>query len=337
MGCKVGEICNYIGLHTLFIVNLSSALSKMKQIYHLSISCHCETLFRNPEDIRSITNILALVAFSVGVEIWVDALMATHLHLIVFGEEDQVLELGRRLKQRITKYHRCRYKGVGPLFDAPVFMLRLEGINHILAAISYVLRNGMHHAQSATPFGYSACTVNSLFRKELGKPLIPPCITSRTEIASLLPRFSRFPDSFAMDRDGMLVRECFEELKRVELYFKTPRAFLFQMNRLSSDDWEREQREDGTGEPPVTLGSIEPMPDERSLTTWLSNEKGYQYRPDRKTDMDVCGIIDEDLLHRYPGKTVYQLDDRQKAVIGKVLKYEYHLPISQIRRCLAQK
>ena len=82
----------------------------MKQLYHLSISCHAETLFRNPEDVRSITNILALVAFSVGVEICVDALMGTHLHLIVFGEEDKVLLLGRRLKQRITKYHRCRYR-----------------------------------------------------------------------------------------------------------------------------------------------------------------------------------------------------------------------------------
>ncbi|MBQ6244527.1 MAG: hypothetical protein IJK55_07415 [Bacteroidales bacterium] len=74
-----------------------------------------------PEDIRSITNILALVAFAVGVEIWVDALMATHLHLIVFGEESKVLELARRLKLRITKYHRCKYRGRGPLFDPPVF------------------------------------------------------------------------------------------------------------------------------------------------------------------------------------------------------------------------
>lgn len=307
----------------------------MKELYHLSISCHSETLFRNPEDIRSITNILALVSFSVGVEVWVDALMATHLHLIVFGEEAQVLELGWRLKQRITKYHRCRYRGAGPLFDPPVFLLRLDGQNHILAAVSYVLRNGMHHAQSATPFGYAACSVNDLFRKELGKEAVIPRFTSRSDIASFLPRFSKFPDRFAMDRNGMILRASFEELKRVEIYYKTPRAFLYHMNRLSSDDWEREQAEDGTGGAPVTLRSIEPKADDRSLATWLSNEKGYQFRPDRKTDMDVCEIIDRDLMSRFPGKTVYQLDDRQKTDIGNILRYDCRLPVSQIKRCLA--
>ncbi|MCR4860690.1 MAG: hypothetical protein K5910_08520 [Bacteroidales bacterium] len=307
----------------------------MKQLYHLGISCHGETLFRHPEDVRAITNILALVAFSVDVEVWADALMATHLHIIVFAEEERVIVFGRRLKQRITKYHRCRYKGAGPLFDPPVFLVRLEGANHILAAVSYVLRNGMHHAQSATPFGYSACSVNDLFRKELGKTETKPFYTSRSDIAAFLPRFSDFPDRFAMDADGMILRESFEELHRVELYYKTPRSFLFQMNRLSSEEWEREQREDGTASAPITLGTIEPAADEKSVSAWLSNERGYHFRPDRKSDMEVCMIIDRDLMSRYPGKTVYQLDARQKLSLAGELKQGYHLPDSQIRRCLA--
>ncbi len=307
----------------------------MKQLYHLSISCHAETLFRDREDVRSITNILALVAFSVGVEIWVDALMGTHLHLIVFGEEDKVLLLGRRLKQRITKYHRCRHRGAGPLFDPPIFLLRLEGPNHILAAISYVLRNGLHHAQSATPFGYQFCSANDLFRAELGKPEAVPCHTSRVDVARVLPRFSEFPDRFFLDADGMIMRPSFEELRRVELFYKTPRSFLYQMNRLSSEEWEREQAEDGTGDEPVTLRNIEPDCDERSMSAWLSNERGLQFRPNRKTDMEVCMLIDRDLMSRYPGKTVYQLDDKQKLYLGNILQREYHLPVAQIRRCLA--
>ena len=307
----------------------------MKQLYHLSISCHNETLFRCPEDIRSITNILALVAFAVGVEIWVDALMATHLHLIVFGEESKVLELARRLKLRITKYHRCKYRGRGPLFDPPVFLLRLEGQGHILAAISYVLRNGMHHAQSATPFGYYACSVNDLFRAELGKRPKTPFYKARSEIASFLPRDSVFPDSFVMDSEGLLLRDSFEELKRVELYYKTPRSFLFQMNRLSSDEWVREQRQDGSETEPITLRNIEPGADDHAMTAWLSNERGFQYRSDRKSDMEVCMALDRDLMNKYPGKTVYQLDAGQKSNLSAQLQYDYRLPQSQIRRCLA--
>lgn len=306
----------------------------MKYLYHLGISCHNSTLFRDEEDIRCITNILALTAFSVQIEIWADALMATHLHLIVFGEESRVFNMGRRLKLRITKYHRGRHGGQGPLFDPPIFILRLEGANHILAAISYVLRNGLHHAQSNTPFGYEPCSANSLFREDLGKTPLKR-ITSRAEIAASLPRFSVFPDHFALDENGMLLRDSFEELQRVELYYKTPRSFLFQMNRLSSDDWQKEQMQDDSSEPPVTLATIEPGSDEKSLTFWLSNEKSYQSRKDRKLDIDVCKIIDRDLMNRYPGKSFYQIDSDQKASLANILQHDYHLPLSQIRRCLA--
>lgn len=306
----------------------------MKKLYHLSISCHNATLFRDEEDICSITNILALAAYSVHVEIWVDALMATHLHLIVLGTESQIIELARRLKLRITKYHRGRHGGHGPLFDPEIFILQLEGANHILAAISYVLRNGMHHAQSSTPFGYAPCSVNDLFREDLGKNPVPKRITSRAEIAAMLPRFSVFPDHFAMDLHGMLLRDSFEELQQVELYYKSPRAFLYYMNRLSSDDWEKEQMSDGTQKPPVTLSSIEPRADPKTLTTWLTNEKGHHYRKDRKLDIDVCKIIDKDLMYRYPGKTVYQLDTEEKLLLARILQNDLHLPQSQIRRCL---
>lgn len=298
----------------------------MKQLYHLSISCHHEALFRDAEDIRCITNILALVAFTLQVEIWVDAIMGTHLHLVVFADESRVLELARRLKHRITKYHRGRHRGRGPLFDPPVFYLRLEGPNHILAAISYVLRNA---------FGYGPCSVNDIFREDLGKPAYQTRITSRSDIASRLPRFSEFPDRFVMDGDGMLLRESFEELRRVELYYKTPRSFLYQMNRLSSEDWEREQQKDETSDAPITLRSIEPLADERTLTDLLSNEKGLAYRKDRMSDLDVCMLIDRTLMNRYQDKTVYQVDSGQKMQLARTLRYEFHLPDAQIRRCLA--
>lgn len=309
----------------------------MKQLYHLSISCHGATLFRDQEDIRCITNILALTAFAVHIEIWADALMATHLHLIVFGEESQVLLLARRLKHRITKYHRGRHGGEGPLFDPPVFVLGLDGTNHILAAISYVLRNGLHHGQAATPFGYGPCSVNDLFREDLGKATLQKRITTRADIAARLPRRSEFPDRFAMDEQGMLLRDSFEELARVELYYKTPRAFLYHMNRLSSDDWEKDQMIDDTADPPVTLCRIEPNANERTLSAWLAHEKGNQFRKDRKLDIDVCKIIDRDLIGRYPGKTVYQIDQNQKIQLATVLQYDYHLPQKQIQRCLAME
>lgn len=309
----------------------------MKQLYHVCITCHSETLFRDDQDIRNITNILALVAFSCEIEIWVDAEMATHLHLIVFGEPDKVGSFAGRLKMRIAKYNRGRSGGAGPLFDPVTFVLRLEGQNHILAAISYVLRNGMHHAASATPFGYPNCTVNELFRTELGKPPVKKQIVSRAEIAACLPRCSVFPDHYAMAADGTFLRSTFEELCRVELCYRTPRAFLFQMNRLSSEEWEKEQRGDDSTEEPVTLSKMEPQSDPKSLAILLANEKGFNYRADRKSDMQVCQLIDGSYLPKYRKSSVYQLDKRQRLHLAETLSKEHFLPRAQLYRCLAIK
>ena len=307
----------------------------MKQLYHICITCHAETLFRDEKDPRCITNLLALVAFACQVEIWVDAMMATHLHLIVFGEPKQVRIFAGRLKMRIAKYHRGRHGGTGPLFDPETFVLCLDGNNHILAAISYVLRNGMHHGVSATPFGYRDCSVNDLFRADLGKAPVRKEIVSRPEIAACLPRYAEFPDHYAMDMNGTFLRSSFEELRRVELYYKTPRAFLYQMNRLSSEEWEREQRKDNNAEAPVTLDRLEPGADSLSMAEWLENEKGYNYRPDRKTDMQVCQLIDGIYLPSFGKSSVYQLDDQSKIRLADRLAREQRLPLAQLYRCLA--
>ena len=310
-------------------------MTTMKNLIHNCITCHREILVRNREDLRSIVNLLALCSYANGVEIWVDAVMSTHIHIILFGEASDIKAFDQNLKMRITKYHRGRYHGHGPLFDKGDFSLVLDGPAHILAATSYVLRNGLHHGICATPFGYEGCSVNSLFRKELGKPLHDKLITNRKDISSFLPRRAVFPDSFVMDSSGMFLRESFEELKRVELYYKTPRSFLYQMNRLSSEEWENEQRQDGVTLAPVTLWQMEPNPNERIMSSWLANEKGFGYRQDRLTDMAVCGIIDNDFLPGIKVRSVYELSASQQYNIANELLRNYHLPKDQVCRCLA--
>ena len=307
----------------------------MKQLYHFCITCHDEVLFRDDEGIRQVTNILALEAFNCEVELWVDAVMSTHLHGIGHAEEPCIIRFCRMLKMRITKYHRARHIADGPLFDPGYFLLRLEGNNHILAALSYVLRNGLHHGQSATPFAYPHCSANHLFRKDLGKDPCVPVITSRTDVARHLPRRSPFPDHFAMDRNGMLIRECFENLPMVEHYYRTPRCFDYYMSRLSGEEWQREQQQDPTSDRPVTLDRLEPASQHDSLARMLASEKGHNYSPSRCSDQDLCRIIDEEYVPGYHRLSVYQLSQDQRVRIGEDLVRRLHLAPSQARRCLA--
>lgn len=307
----------------------------MKQLYHFCITCHDEVLFRDGEDIRQITNILALEAFNCQVELWVDAVMSTHIHGIGHAEEPSIIRFCRMLKMRITKYHRARHRANGPLFDPGCFLLRLDGNNHVLAALSYVLRNGLHHGQSATPFSYPHCSANHLFRKDLGKGPCLPAITSRPEIARYLPRRSPFPDRFAMDRDGMLLRSSFENLDIVEHYYRTPRCFDYYMSRLSGEEWQREQQEDPTSDKPVTLDLLEPINPQETLASMLASEKGRNYSPSRLSDQDVCQIIDGQFVPGYHKQSVYQLTGDQRKRIGDDLVRHLHVSPAQARRCLA--
>lgn len=307
----------------------------MKRLYHFCITSHNEVLFRNDEDIRNITNILALESYACGVELWADAIMSTHLHGIAFAEEEQMVLCCQRLKMRITKFHRNQHHGSGPLFDAGVFLLPLEGNNHVLAAISYVLRNGLHHGQSATPFSYPHCSANYLFRQDLGKEPSIAAITSRSDIARYLPRRSDFPDHFSMNRNGMLLRTSFENLQMLEHYYRTPRCFDYYMSRLSGEEWQREQQQDQTTEEPITLEKLEPEKAQESLARMLASEKGHNFSSSRLSDQDICKIIDVEYVPGYHADSVYRLSREQRIRIGDDLVRRLRVAPAQARRCLA--
>ena len=47
--------------------------------------------------------------------------------------------------------------------------MEITGLHHHLAAMTYVLRNALHHGLVPIPYAYPHCSVNAIFRKEMGK------------------------------------------------------------------------------------------------------------------------------------------------------------------------
>lgn len=122
------------------------------------------------------------------------------------------------------------------------------------------------------------------------------------------------------------------EIRKVEQYYVTPRNYLYQMNRLTDESWTKEQQQDQTG-PPITLRDIEQV-DENTIAQLLKNESGRNFKHGRMQDLDVCHLIDHDILPGYGVQSVYQLTATQKQRIARQLSNEFHLPEHQIRRCL---
>ncbi len=287
-------------------------------------------MFRDAEDHGMFLNILALRGFALETEVECEAEMSTHVHMNAFTAQPG--RFAGQVRMSYTKWFNAKYGREGRFGEKYTFISKVEGFYHQLVVFSYILRNGLHHCAAATAFGYPYCSVREQFAGDLGLAQEVAGHWSKEEMASILPRYSEFPDEYQMTPQGVFLRRSFMEIRKVEQYYATPRGYLYQMNRLTDESWSREQLQDQTG-PPVTLRDVE-QADENTVAQLLKNESGRNFKHGRMQDLDVCHLIDHDLLPGYGVQSVYQLTATQKQRIARQLFYEYHLPEHQIRRCL---
>jgi hypothetical protein len=225
------------------------------------------------------------------------------------------------------KYHRC-----GKLGEKNHYTMEVVGYNHMIAAMSYVLRNSLHHGVAPIPYAYPYSSVNSIFMKEMGKE---PCngLLDRRYYHRFINRASAIPDNYVMSENGVFLRESVLDIPQVENLFVSPRAFNWHMTRKSSEEWELEQGRDNNNLPPINLSVIEKGINITTLGDMLVNEKGKSnYR--RPSDMDVCAEIDNNILPMYSKDSVYQLSRQEKQQIAEYLYRTLHISECQIKRCL---
>lgn len=304
-------------------------------ICHLIITSHKEVLFREAKDVGTFLNCIALAAYSTETRILADAEMSTHCHLGIISPRPN--EFCRSVRIRYSRYFNKKYKRDGRFGETGCYVTFLDGAAHICTAISYILRNGLHHGISPTPFGYPYCSVNYLFTKDLGRDSFKQSITDRNEIASCLPKCSEFPDGYAMDSSGVFLRESFEEIKLVESLYVSARSFLYNMNRLSGEEWCRDQERDGNSKRPVTLQNMEIGWTESEMSRMLKAERGHSFINKSMDDFSLCKLVDNDLVTHFRKSSVYELSKRQRQKIADTLCRDLKVPAAQASRVLAME
>lgn len=303
-----------------------------KGFYHSCMSLQDEVLFRCEEDFGAMANCIALALYKTDTSLLADSLMSNHLHLVV--ESGNLPLFVKNLKMRYSCYFENKYGRKSVLKDASCFDLELEGLCHCLAGISYVLRNGLHHGQCETAFGYEYSTVNYLFHSELGKVFHHDVLSSRNDMMKYLPRHSEFPDHYVMDKGGVFLRESFTQIRQVEHLYGSARTFLFYMTRRSGDDkWKDEQRKENYNISPVTLDVIEKGINDMTVNQMMMNECS-RFSKNRFSDMDVCKIIDGEYVPKFGKSSVYQLSDMERMRVRKELCHQRFVPERQVGRCL---
>ena len=320
------------------------------KLVHLCLSSHDEVMFRSREDLIFGQNSYAVANMETDSKALCASFLSTHFHGVSMTDDPRYLMF--RSRNYISRHFNGKYRRRGRLGEKVFFLLEMVGARHIIAGCSYVFRQGVHHGLTDTPFGYEFCSVNSLFRKELGKDFTPPTIADSLRCRSL-PSNVRIPSRYRMDENGLLFPEDVFDTAYMENLYVSPRNFLFQMNRKSGEEWVREQIEEAPGSPVITLDLIEKGVSDADVPAMLRNEAGRNsYRS--MTDIDLCQLIDQKYVPRYvsfDGATIYDLSESQRADLGNRLsadlrnsrqmkrsrEFSLYVSDNQIRRCAITK
>lgn len=303
----------------------------MKKTYHLCLSAGEEVLFRDIEDYNRGFNCFALALYNTDSTGLVESEMSTHYHQLIQSRNPD--DFMRQFRLSYSMYFNRKYHRLGKLGEKRHYTMEVVGYNHMIAAMSYILRNPLHHGVAPIPYAYPYSSVNSIFMKEMGK--VPyGGVLDRRYYHRFINRAAQFPDNYVMSESGVFLRETVLDIPQVENIFVTPRSFNWHMTRKSSEEWEAEQRRDNNDLPPISLSIIETGINMNTPTEMLINENGKSnYR--RPSDIDVCSEIDKNILPMYNKVSVYQLTRQEKQRIAEQLYRTLHIGESQIRRCLA--
>lgn len=305
----------------------------MKKTYHLCLSAGEEIMFRDLEDYNRGFNCFALALYRSNSTGLVESFMSNHFHLMIQTEDPK--EFMYNMRQPYSKYFNRKYCRNGRLGEKHHFELEISGLHHHLAAMSYTLRNALHHGVSPIPYAYPHSSVNSIFRKEMGKTSDERLIPQKSYYR-YIGRRAEYPSSYKMNKNGLFLRESVLDIAQVENMFVTPRSFDYYMGRKTSEDWQKEQSKDNLQIPPVRLEDIEAGARMQTLEAMMINENGKgNYR--KISDIDLCIEIDQFILPEFGKGSVYLLSDQEKRKIAELLYRKYLIKETQIRRCLVYK
>ena len=302
----------------------------MKKNYHLCLSGGDEIMFRDNEDYNRGFNCFAVALYKTDSTGLAEAFMSTHTHQIVQTANPK--EFMYNFRQPYSKYFNHKYQRKGKVGEKVHFTMEVIGYHHLLAALSYTLRNALHHGVVSIPYAYPHCSANAIFRREMGKFTDEKPLPSN-QIYKHLSRRAEFPDSYIMSESGVFMRESVLDIPQVENLFVTPRAYNYYMSRKSSEEWEKEQTKDGNGLGPVNLISIENgilLQSPEQMHVYEAGKADYR----KMTDIELCTMLDDLARTRYGKHSVYQLTRQEKAQIAEELYKTLHINETLIRRCL---
>lgn len=294
-------------LQNLFydLVILSLSLSKLQQksmkgFYHISSSgLERNDIFRSREDFIRGMNDIALTVLGFDISILAFCLMSNHFHFILYGTREQCLKFAEEYKRRCAMRMRQAYGCVQGLQNLKLQVNYIDTEQYLENAIVYVLRNSLAAGICMIPYFYPWSSLAAYFNGGTKPRSFNLNEMSFRKRCGILKSESTVPSHYCVDENGIILPECYVDVKRVEGIFKHPARFLNMLSRKVEGDVE------------IKFG----IADTVSLT-----------------DQEIATQMKELIYKEFQKESLSQLSMEQRLTLCSLLKKNFRAGAKQIAR-----
>lgn len=203
--------------------------------FFLVTTDHLETRlwFRDDEDFKSGMNLVAVTAYSVGVRVLSFILMSNHVHFVLEGDEEKVLQFITEFKRAYSRYLSHKYGSRDTLRrnGTDVQGLPLDG-ESLERAIAYVQMNSVAANICTRPEAYPWGTGNTFFQVVAGKGRPLGELSARARYRTMHSK-ANLPDNWIVGEDGYVLPESYVTVRFVESLFRSPKRMNYFLQNSS--------------------------------------------------------------------------------------------------------
>ena len=191
--------------------------------------------FRDEEDFKVAMNFVAIQAASnPDVVVLAFILMSNHVHFMLYGCREDVLQFINAFKQRYSLYLRRKYGNKEFLRGNDVNLTLVPDENESLErAIAYVQMNCVAANICSNPTQYQWGTGNLFFNpsKPSGKPLVSISVRARNRL--LHSKSDCVPMEWLFCEDGYILPHSYTAIQTVETLYRNPKRMNYFLNTSS--------------------------------------------------------------------------------------------------------
>ena len=190
-------------------------------------------LFKDNEDFIAGVNRIGICKHSTGVEIIAFTLMDNHLHKLIYGTLSMCKEYISKYKNLTGKWISRKYGNHQCLKNLPTTIIPIRSEEYLMETIAYIDRNSIVAGYCHLPSEYPWGSARYMFRenpdrhtewKNIGE-------LSVETIRNILKTRVRLPSDWRINNNGMIDPECFCNLNRTNLIFKSPLRYIYFLSR----------------------------------------------------------------------------------------------------------